>query len=265
MTFAERLTASVEGILGGFAERIPYLAIGLAIVLIGWWVSRLVHRIVRAVMARTSTEGHVDLIVAKSAGAATFLVGLLVALGVMGVQVAALVTSLGLVGLSLGFALRDVLANSMAGVLLLLQRPFTVGDSITVAGIQGTVRDIRVRDTLLEAPDGRRVFVPNSTVFSQPITNASAVRMRRLEVRVPVAVTADLGLAMAVVKSALAGVSGVCDDPAPAAEYGSVRVATAVLIAHAWVDTAETGFGSVQNAATLAVTSALRQEGLLRA
>ncbi len=264
MTFAERLVGSVGAMLGHFAERIPYVGVGLILLLVTWWASRLAHRLVRAALARTSTEGHVDLIVAKFAGAATFVVGAVIALGVMGVQVTALVASLGLVGLSLGFALRDVLANSMAGVLLLLARPFTVGESILVSGIQGTVRDIRVRDTLIEAPDGQLVFVPNSTVFSEPITNASAARRRRLEVRLPVAASSDLGEAIRVAERALAGVPGVCPDPAPGAEYAAVHAAVATIVGHAWVDTAEASFGETQNAATLAIVAALRERGLLR-
>jgi small conductance mechanosensitive channel len=264
MTPLDRLTVSVTSMLAAFVERAPYILLGGLFLLLTWWASRVVRRSVRALLARTSTEGHVDLTVAKFASGATFGLGVVVALGIMGVQVSALVTSLGLIGLTLGFALRDVLANTMAGVLLLVQRPFTVGDSITVAGIEGTVRDMRVRDTLLEATDGRMVFMPNNTVFTQPITNSSVSRRRRIEVRFPIPLVADLAEAVEITRQTLAAVPGVLQDAPTEAEYASTRVAIAVLVGHAWVDTSEAGFGRTQHEALVAVAGALGARGLLR-
>jgi small conductance mechanosensitive channel len=262
LTFVARLGRSGLGILAGLADKLPYILIALLFLLLTFWAARLTSRLVRAALARTSTEGHVDVLLAKLAGAAVFAVGAIVALGIAGVQVTALVASLGLAGVTIGFALKDVLANSMAGVLLLLQRPFTIGDSVSVAGCEGTVRDIRVRDTLIEQADGRMVFVPNATVFNAPITNTSVAPLRRVEVKVHVPLDADLAAARACVRGALEGVPGRVQDAPVEALYVRSGVTSAVLAARVWIDTADEPFAKANDAAIAAVIAAVRSAGI---
>lgn len=261
-SFVQRLASSALGILAGFADRLPYILMGLLFFLLVWWLSRLTERLVRAALARTSTEGHVDVLVAKFAAATVLVVGGIVALGIMQVQVTALVASLGLAGITIGFALRDVLANSMAGVLLLLQRPFTIGDVISVSGCEGSVRDIRVRDTLIEQADGKMVFVPNATVFNAPIINTSVATRRRVEVLAHVPLTADLVAARAAALRGLDAVPGLVADAPREALYVRSGITSAALAVRAWVDTGETPFAKALDAAITGVNASLRDAGV---
>lgn len=265
LTVGQRLGASITRVGDGIVDALPGLVAGLVLLLFAWWISGLVMRAVQRVLARTSTEGHVDLLLARSARAATFTVGAIVALSVMGVQVTALVASLGLASVAIGFALKDVLANSMAGVLLLLQRPFTMGDTITVAGFEGVVADIRVRDTMLRTGDGRVVFIPNSSVFESPITNISANPVRRFEVVLTVPGRADLAAVEKVVADALAGTAGVVEEPAAEAQVSSAGIAWARVTGHGWVDCATCSLGTTQSAALVAARDALAAAGMLGA
>ncbi len=258
MTFAQRLAASVFKITESLADRLPYIVIGVLFLLLAWWASRLTARLVRAALGRTSTAGHVDVLVGRMSGFATLVAGVIVALSLVGVQVSALVTSLGLVGLTLGFALKDVLANSMAGVLLLMQRPFTIGDTISMPTCEGVVRDIRVRDTLIQQADGRMVYIPNATVFNEPITNTSSALLRRLEVQVHVPLTADLAAARAAVSDALGSVPGHGTGAKAEAVYIASGVTSATLAARMWIDTSAVAFADAQDAAIVAVNAALR-------
>jgi small conductance mechanosensitive channel len=260
--FMSRLGRSALGIFATLADRLPYIVMGIVFLLLTWWVSLLTARLVRAALARTSTEGHVDVLLAKVAQAAVFAVGAIVALGIMQVQVAALVTTLGLAGVTIGFALKDVLANSMAGVLLLLQRPFSIGDSVAVAGCEGTVRDIRVRDTLIEQGDGRMVFVPNATVFNAPITNASVATRRRVEVLAHVPLTADLAVARKAARDALHAVPGRVSEAPVEALYLRSGITSVTLACRVWVDTAETPVAKANDSAIAAVHAALRAAGV---
>lgn len=260
--FLGRMVHSALGILEALADRLPYVVMALVFLLLAWWVSRLTARVVRAALSRTSTEGHVDVLLGKTAGGTVFVVGCIVALGILGVQVSALVTSLGLAGVTIGFALKDVLANSMSGVMLLLQRPFTIGDRVSVAGCEGTVRDIRVRDTLIEQGDGRMVFVPNATVFNAPIINTSSAVRRRVEVQLRVPLGADLDAARAAALSALKGVPGLVDEAPLEALYLRTGVASATLVARAWIDTAEAPFSKATDAAIRSVNGAVRAAGI---
>lgn len=260
--FLQRMARSALSILEVLADKLPYILMGALFFALAWWISRLTARLTRAALARTSTEGHVDVLLGRFAAGVVLAVGFIVSLGIMGVQVSALVTSLGLAGVTIGFALKDVLANSMAGVLLLLQRPFTIGDVITVAGCEGTVRDIRVRDTLIERADGRMIFVPNATVFNEPITNTSVASRRRVEVVTRIPLSADLEVARA---AALAGMERVpgADPLTPAdAVYTGVGVASAALCARVWVDTGEVAYGTALDAAISGVNAALRGAGV---
>jgi small-conductance mechanosensitive channel len=104
----------------------------------------------------------------RVASVSLILFGFITGLGTVGVDVSALVAGLGLTGFALGFAFRDVLSNLLAGVLILLYRPFSRGDRISVTGLEGMVTHIDLRYTNLEC-DGNLVLIPNSSLFTNPI------------------------------------------------------------------------------------------------
>lgn len=262
MTIGQRLGASVSHISGAIIDGLPGMVAGLVLLALSWWVSGLVMRGIQRGLARTSTEGHVDLLVARTARATTFTIGAIIALGVMGVQVTALVASLGLAGVTIGFALKDVLANSMAGVLLLLQRPFIIGNSISVAGFEGVVADIRVRDTMLRCGDGRIVFIPNSLVFNSPIVNISANPVRRFEFDLNVAGGVDLHAAERIIVEAIASTPGVLAEPVPEAQTAAAGSIRAKISGQGWVDCETSGLGAVQGAALVAARDAIAAAGM---
>ncbi len=99
--------------------------------------------------------------------------GVICALGTAGFDIVPLVAGLGLTGFALGFALKDALSNAVAGVMILLHRPFAAGDTIAVAGFEGRVAGTDLRYTTLEA-DGKRHLVPNATVLNSPVTVTQA-------------------------------------------------------------------------------------------
>lgn len=263
LTIGQRLGASMTRVGDAVIDGLPGIVAGVLLLLLSWWVSGLIKRAVQKVLARTSTEGHVDLLVARTARATTFVIGVIIALGVMGVQVTALVASLGLAGVTIGFALKDVLANSMAGVLLLLQRPFAIGDSITVSGFEGVVVDIRVRDTMLHTGDGRVVFIPNSSVFNSPIVNTSANPVRRFEITLAVPAGIDLRSGEQVVAKAIDATPGVVQEPKAEAQTSAAGTTWARITGHGWVDCATCSLGSTQGAALVAAREALAAAGML--
>lgn len=255
--FTLGVTDAVSGVSRAAALRLPGLIGALLVVVIAWLAGRLVYAGVRRVLARTSTEGHVDVLVARFARGTVLAVGVVIALAVAGLDVGSLVTSLGLAGLTLGFALRDVLANSVAGVTLLIQRPFRIGDTIVVAGTEGVVIDVRVRDTVLRTPDGRVAYVPNTTVFNGVVLNSSAEPVRRFEIAVWTPAGADPDAARLRVLSAVQGVPGVQSAPAPEALVASLGPERARIVARAWVATAEAPLAATQSAALTAAHAAL--------
>ena len=184
---------SVHGLVGSFErfgerfiELLPNLLAALVFLAITVFLARLVRRGVEAGLRRTSTEAYVHLLVGKLAYFGTLLLGTVVALSIGGVNLGWVVGSLGLVTVALGLALQDILSNFVAGIVLLLEHPFTRGDQIAMGDVEGTVEDVRVRATQLRTPDGQQLIIPNKLLFTSVLTNSTATMHRRVEVRLSV-------------------------------------------------------------------------------
>lgn len=260
------LEAALRGLdLDRLEERLVPLGIGLVVLLLTFWAASFVRRSLRRALGRISTTGHIDVMLSRAAGYAVLLAGVLTALSVNRVPVSAFVAGLGLIGAALGLALKDIVANSVAGLVLLLQRPYSIGDTICVSGVEGVVRDLRVRDTLVESEDGRLVFVPNQAVFASVITNSSMNQKRRVEVRVEVPLGSDLDSVLSDIVRALGSVDGRLMEPAPCARILSATTTAVVVAGRVWVDLAKVPEGEARHEATVAVLRVLVESGMLPA
>jgi small-conductance mechanosensitive channel len=199
----------------GLERRLPSLLAGAVALVLTVVMARMVRRGAERALARADAERHVRVVVATLAFYAAGALGLVVALSLGGVDLGLLVGSLGLATVALGFALQDVVSNLAAGVVLLLEHPFTEGDHIAIAETEGEVEEIRVRATRLRAPDGQLVIVPNKLLFTQVLTNGSAAMRRRVEVPLEVPYGQDLAKARELLLAAAAEVEGVSQDPPP--------------------------------------------------
>jgi len=209
------LTDSFRQFGEGFVRRLPYLLAAVVAILLTVLVARVVRRGVEGALRRTETERYVRVVVATLAFYGVVAVGLVVALSLGGVNLGVLVGSLGLATVALGFALQDIVSNFTAGIVLLLEHPFTEGDHIAIDEAEGEVEEIRVRATRLRAPDGQLVLVPNKLLFTQVLTNATAAMRRRVEVLLEVPYGQDVARARELLLAAATGVEGVSGDPEP--------------------------------------------------
>src|SRR4030095_8840437 len=135
---------------------------------------------VERALRRGGAERHVVVVVATLAFYGAVAVGLVVALSLGGVTLGVLDGSLGLATVALGFALQDIVSNFTAGIVLLLEHPFTEGDHMAIPDAEGEFEDIRVRATRLRDPDGQLIIVPNKLLFTEVLTNGSAAMRRRV-------------------------------------------------------------------------------------
>jgi small conductance mechanosensitive channel len=142
------------------------------VIFIAFWIaSAIVDLAIRRFVHRDAENADLILLLARTAKISLLVFGAVTALGSADINVSALVAGLGLTGFALGFALGDILSNVLAGVLILMYRPFLRGDRIAVTGFEGTVCEIDLRYTILDAGD-KRVLIPNSNLFTNPITVA---------------------------------------------------------------------------------------------
>ena len=144
--------------------------IGLALlILLGFWILAIaIRKIIRKAGGATGIDPNVVNLLARVANVCIWIVGLVTALGTVGIDVSAIVASLGLTGFAVGFALKDSISNLLSGVLILIYRPFRVGQWINVKSFEGTVTVIDLRYTTLEQGE-EKILVPNSLLFTNPI------------------------------------------------------------------------------------------------
>lgn len=171
-------------------------------------------------------------------------------------DVTTFLAGLGILGFTVGFALQDVMKNFASGVILLIQQPFRVGDSVAVGDYEGTVLAIDLRSTEIKTFDGRIAIVPNADVLNHVIVNYTHSLQRRIEVVVGVAYGTDLKLARDVVLEAIRDVPGYLEEPAAMVvfkEFGESSVDMSVFV---WFETAQTTPLKARDAAIEAINHA---------
>ena len=169
MGFLAGLWSQVQGWLLVLVDWLPRLAAGLLVFCGFWLAARLAGRLLDRVLARGPLgDSPVARLLGRLARVTLLVLGAVTGLGTLGVDVSALVAGLGLTGFAVGFALKDAISNMLAGVLVLVYKPFVPDDRIAVAGFEGRVLAIDLRYTTLEGGD-RRVYVPNAVLFNNPV------------------------------------------------------------------------------------------------
>lgn len=147
---------------------LPRMVVAVLIFLIFW----IIARVTRGIVQRFGRTRHLSLDIVNLLEQITevtlLIFGVVTSLGTLGVDMGAMIASLGLAGFALGFALRDLLSNFLAGLLILIYNPFVRGDHINISGNEGKVTEINLRYTVL-AHEGKRVLIPNATLFSNPV------------------------------------------------------------------------------------------------
>ncbi|TXN73987.1 mechanosensitive ion channel family protein [Methylobacterium sp. WL18] len=237
MIFSEAL-GRLEGLGRSAAALVPGLVIALVLFGLGLLVARGVRAAVRrAAELRQASPGSAA-VLGRIAGGMTILVSFLVAASVAfpSVSAADLFNLLGIGGVAIGFAFRDVLQNLLAGILILLTRPFVIGDQIRAGSHEGTVEDVWVRATVLRTYDNQRILIPNATLFVDKITIITAHDKRRLAFPLTIGNGDDMKEARRVIVEALQGTEGVLVDPPPEALVTGLGAAGADMTARFWID-----------------------------
>jgi len=162
---------------------------------------------------------------------------LLVGISSFGVNIVPIITGLGVGGFILGFAFQETLGNLAAGLMLLLNAPFKVGDYIEGAGTSGTVQEMNLMATTLTTPDNKKILIPNSNIWGGNIVNYSALETRRVDMTVGISYTADIGKAIEVIRGVINGNETIHKDPEPVVEVIEMADSSVNLVVRSWCDT----------------------------
>jgi small-conductance mechanosensitive channel len=259
---ANLLLDSLRNLWESFVARLPALVTGFLVFLLFYLLARVVRFLASRSLRKMKASEHAARLVSRLGFIAVMVVGVLVGLGVMGINAGALVASLGLVSVGIGFALKDVIENFLAGIILILQRPFVVGDVVRIGEVEGAVEDVRVRDTVIRQFDGRQVFVPNAGIFTKAVINNNRNRRRRLDFDLGVGYSEDASAAAQAVARALADVDGVLADPAPMVVVRGFEESSLRLKAYFWVDPVKVNLLEVRSQAMAAAKRGLEEGGI---
>jgi small conductance mechanosensitive channel len=213
------------------------LAIAIGILIVTIWLSNQAAQLARATLARWP-KTHKDLtlqgFVASVTRYAVMIIGFIAVLRRLGVETASIIAVLGAASLAVGLALQGALTNVAAGVMLLLLRPYQVGDVITVAGKTGTVARLDLFNTEMRDGDNLKIMIPNSKAFGDVIVNYTDLDRRRAELTFGIGYDDDIGKAIELALDCCAQDPRILKDPAPWADVTELQASTVGVTVRAW-------------------------------
>jgi len=214
------------------------LVAAILIFIIGKLIARQIANVTVSVLARK-----LDSTVAKFIGNIlniTILAFVVIAsLDQLGVETTSIVAILGAAGLAVGLALKDSLGNFAAGVMLIMFRPFKVGDYVEAGGAAGVVKEVHIFNSVFNTPDNKIVIIPNGAIMSGVITNYSTMPTRRVDMVIGVGYGSDLGQVKDVIRGILEADTRVLKDPAPVIAVSELADSSINLIVRPWVNSAD--------------------------
>lgn len=226
---------STQGLIDLAVQWGVKLAGAILVFIIGKWIAKKLTDVVKRIMERANVETTL----AKFLGDLTY-VGLLIlviiaALGTLGVQTTSFVAILGAATLAVGLALQGNLSNFGAGVVLLLFRPFKVGDVVDAGGALGSVEEIGIFNTKMKTPDNKQVIIPNSNIVGGNITNFSAKDTRRVDLVIGVGYEDDLKKVKEELWNILNSDERILKDPPPTVAVSELADSSVNFVVRPWV------------------------------
>ena len=257
-----RMTRGLQDLLRGLLEQLPQVLLALFVLLLFVLLSHVVKRVIRTALTRTTSRNasFVNVMSGLARGLTIFL-GFLLALvvAIPSVNLASIIGLLGISSVAIGFAFRDILQNTLAGLLLLFRQPFEIGDQIEVSGHLGMVEAITIRETRLKTFDGQRILIPNSDVYTSSVRVQTAYRVMRTAISVGVDYEADFDRAQRIAVEAASKVEGVEADPPVEALFTELGSSTVNFDVRFWAASRQLDHRRVQDRVVRAVTTALNE------
>ncbi|WP_374665142.1 mechanosensitive ion channel family protein [Acinetobacter sp.] len=235
--------STIDKFVDGFWERLPYLCIALIVFTVFVLLARLFKFFVRKTLAEKSyTKQNLVLVLNRVGSSAIIFIGFLIAMvvAIPGFTPSQLMSALGIGSVAIGFAFKDIFQNLLSGILILLGEPFKIGDDIIVSGMEGTVEDIQIRATFLRSPDGRRIVIPNATVYTSAVTVNTAYPRRRCEFVVGIGYEDDVQKAKDIIMKILDREPTILSQPGFSVNVSALADFSINLTVRWWVNTSET-------------------------
>ncbi|MGF1487630.1 MAG: mechanosensitive ion channel family protein [Prochloraceae cyanobacterium] len=254
---SQRLYSSVRQIIQSTIGNLPSLLGSIVAVIFTWGAARIVRYAAFTWAKQTEGDASTEILIGRLCYGGVWVIGSIVALGVLGIDFAALLGALGLTSVAIGFSLKDVLSNYISGVILLAAKPFRINDQVAIGDYEGTITQIQLRATTMKTYDGRLVYIPNQAVFQTSIINNTASPRRRSSIIVGIDYSENIDRAKQIIIAVLDRLEQVEKNPSADILVSELAASTVNLEIRFWVDSRRAGFLATTSLVTQAVKEAL--------
>ena len=240
MDEVEGVSLALQDLVAQFILFLPKLVMALVFFIVGIYLANMLTRLVRKGLERRAVNKEATQVIMQITRWSLYILVAVTALQQVDFNLTAFITGLGIIGFTLGFALKDISENFIAGLMLLLQRPFELGDVIEIDDFRGRVTDVSLRATEIETLDGQNVILPNGLVYTSPIVNYSRRDLSRIGVDVGVAYGSDLDFVRQTALQAVAAAPDVLKEPAPYVVFRGFDDSSITFTLFYWIDGSQT-------------------------
>jgi small conductance mechanosensitive channel len=236
------------------------LATALAIFLIGKFIIRLIVGTISKVMTNQAVDKTLKAFICNFVQISLMVVVVIASIGALGVETTSFIAIIGTAGLAVGLALQGSLSNFASGVLIVLFRPYRVGDFIEAAGIAGNVDQVQILTTILKTGDNKQIIVPNSQIMDSIITNYSANDTRRVDMVIGVSYDDDLDKVRKTLQNLIATEERILDEPATTIAVSELADSSVNFVVRPWVKSSD--YWGVMFDMTEAIKKRFDKEGI---
>lgn len=216
-----------------------HIIAAVVIFIVGRFLIRLLNRLVASILLRRHIEQSVQTFLSSLVNIILTILLIITVIGALGVNTTSFAALIASAGVAIGMALSGNLQNFAGGLIILLFKPYRVGDFIDVNGVQGTVREIQIFHTIILTPDNKAVYLPNGSTSSATITNYSREDKRRIEWTFGIDYGEDVNRARTAILSVITADARILPDPAPFVAVGGLSDSSVDIIVRVWVPTEE--------------------------
>lgn len=234
-----QLDVVIEKLIDSGLSAGKHIIAAVVIFIVGRFLIKLLNRLVASILQRRHIEQSVQTFLSSLVNIILTILLIITVIGALGVNTTSFAALIASAGVAIGMALSGNLQNFAGGLIILLFKPYRVGDFIDVNGVQGTVSAVQIFHTILLTPDNKVIYLPNGSTSSSTITNYSREEKRRIEWTFGIDYGEDVSRARAAILSVITADTRILTDPAPFVAVGGLSDSSVDILVRVWVSTEE--------------------------
>ena len=226
----------IKGLVITYGLKIVY---ALVVLIIGFWIIKLIMNAVVKTMEKKNVEASVRAFLKSLLSMLLKILVVIAAISMLGVEMTSFVAILAAAGFAIGMALSGTLQNFAGGVMLIIFKPFKVGDFIDAQGFTGTVKEIQIFNTILKTPDNKTIIIPNGGLSTAAMTNFSTEPQRRVDLTFGIGYDDDIDKARSIIEGLIAKDERILKDPAPFVAVSELADSSVNFVVRVWANAAD--------------------------